>query len=117
MQHLQKAVIKIPCTLKPSRRDFTILDLCDTLALTTACLSATTLARIAALMHFPVHEQSIELRRVIHDMGKATIGEGDCDHLSHLALCMKCNNLVKIITGYEFERRSSDAWTGSTNAD
>ena len=68
-------------------------------------------------MHFPVYEQSTELRRVIYNMGKATIKEGDCDHLSHLASYMKCNNLVKIITNYEFERRLSDAWTGSTNKD
>ena len=50
-------------------------------------------------------------------MEKAIFGEGDCDHLSHLASYMKCNNLVKIITNYEFERRLSDAWTGSTNED
>ena len=34
-------------------------------------------------------------------MKKAITGEGDCDHLSHLASCMRCNNLVKLVTNNE----------------
>ena len=50
-------------------------------------------------------------------MGKTTTGEGDCDHLSHLAFLHKMEQSYPNRYELRIEGCLSDAWTGSTNKD